>query len=294
MFCDNIPSYLRLNVKTNLQLYPDISDRNFWDTVPLATLKDYEAMTQDYDPENRRMLTASLYRKFVLDGDRAEYQKIYFGRRGELIVKTILECHYNDGRYMEDIVDLVWMILEETTWTVPAHNRYSKGSDSLPVSEINYIDLFSAETACVMAFVYQVIGRKLDEVSLNITNRIKQKTEHLVDLYISHEDFWWMAFYEGIRASNWNTWITSSMIATAFIIVDDEEKLRKFTYKALRVLDRYITPYPLDGACDEGASYWGHAGLSLMECLWMLKMDFFLQECLVNSLLLITKTQETF
>ena len=290
MLCQKFTNPGDIKVKTNVQIFPDISDRVSWEKIPTDTLNEHEKTAEKFDSQPRQMLTASLYRKFAIDGDRAEFQNIYFNRRAELIVKTILECHYNDGRYMEDIVDLVWLILEETTWTVPAHIKYSIGSDSLPVSDTNYIDLFSAETASTLAFVYQVIGQKLDEVSKNITGRIKLKTEHLVNLYIDHEDFWWMAFMEGVRASNWNTWITSSMLTTALIEVDDEEKLRKFIYKVLRVLDRYIEPYPMDGACDEGASYWGHAGLSLMECLWMLKLvtdgqiDFSGEEKIKNTL----------
>ena len=37
--------------------------------------------------------------------------------------------------------------------------------------------------------------------------------------------------------------------------------------KGLQVLDNFIDPYPADGGCDEGPSYWGRAGASLFDCL---------------------------
>ncbi|RQW05629.1 hypothetical protein EH222_09725, partial [candidate division KSB1 bacterium] len=51
--------------------------------------------------------------------------------------------------------------------------------------------------------------------------------------------------------------------------------------KAMDSLDNFILPYPADGGCDEGPSYWGRAGASLFDCLELLysasdgKIDLF-------------------
>ena len=290
MFCEKILSPIQLNVKPNLQIFPKFSDRKFWEENVKNPLAYFEENVKKYNPAERKPLTAALYRRHDVDGDRVAYENVYFGRRAELVNKVILECYYNDGRYMEDILDLIWMILEETTWVIPAHNFRNPGSDSLPALEEKFVDLFAAETACTMAFVYQVMGEKIEEISVNVLPRIKERLAGLVDLYTERDDMYWMAFGENSRAANWNPWITSNMLVTAFTVVDDKEKLQKFVYKALRVLDRYYEVYPMDGACDEGPVYWTQAGLSFMEDLWLLKLgtdgqiDIFDDEKVKNTL----------
>jgi hypothetical protein len=42
------------------------------------------------------------------------------------------------------------------------------------------------------------------------------------------------------------------------------------THKVLRCLDNFLVPYPSDGSCDEGPSYWGRAGASVFDNLELL------------------------
>ena len=35
-------------------------------------------------------------------------------------------------------------------------------------------------------------------------------------------------------------------------------------------VDKFLNPHPEDGGCDEGPSYWNHAGGSLFDCLELL------------------------
>ncbi|MBR5586357.1 MAG: heparinase II/III family protein [Clostridia bacterium] len=290
MFCEKFISPMRINVKTGLQIFPKISDRKFWEENLKYSLEFFEENVKQYNPAERKPLSAALYRRIAFDGDRVAFENVYFARRAELANKIILECYYNDGRYMEDILDLIWMIMEEITWIIPAHIFRDPGSDSLPVMDEKFIDLFSAETACTLSFAIQTMGEKLNEMSVNILPRIKARLCKMVELYTERDDMYWMAFREGSRAANWNPWITSNMLVTAFTVVEDKEILQKFVYKALRVLDRYYEVYPLDGACDEGPVYWTQAGLSMMEDLWLLKIgtdgqiDVFNEEKVKNTL----------
>jgi hypothetical protein len=53
-------------------------------------------------------------------------------------------------------------------------------------------------------------------------------------------------------------------------------------------IDNFILPYPSDGGCDEGPSYWGRAGASLFDCLELLysasdgKINIFDQPLITN------------
>lgn len=277
------------DVKTNCVIFNPVSDRDFWDNISSRAVSYFENELKLYEGGVHPPLTASLYREYYVNGNRSNYEKIYFSRRSELICKTVLECYYNDNRYMNDILDLVWLILEETSWTLPAHNVFVKEADSLPDFKNSTLDLFLAETACTMAFVYQVVGEKLDKLSKVVTRRIRERLHHdIIEDCLNRNDYWWMGYREAIP-NNWNPWINSNILAVGIITEDNEKTLKKLVEKVIEMLDIYLNNYPLDGGCDEGPSYWNQAGLSMLECLWLLKevtngkIDCFSEEKVINT-----------
>lgn len=267
MVCEKITDSLK--VKTHCRLFRPISDRAFWSSLSGSAISYFEGNLKLFDADTRSPLTASLYREFAVNGNRSNYEAAYFSRRAELVIKVILECIRNDGRFLEDILNLTWMILEETSWTLPAHNREVSEADSLPDFQNHSLDLFLAETACTLAFVYQTIGEKLDEFSRVICRRIKTRLKHdVIDDYLTRTDYWWMGF-SGRIPNNWNPWINSNVLTVAMTVEDDPEKLKKVVKKVAKTLDVYLKYYPEDGGCDEGPSYWNQAGLSMLECMWL-------------------------
>ena len=290
MLCQKFKAKEELNIKTHCKIFPAVSDRDFWEKAKESKLEAFEKKREEHEKSPRMFLTASLYREFATNGNRTHYEDIYFKRREELVIYTVLECMYNDGRYMNEVLDLIWMTLEETTWTLPAHNREVDVADSLPDFNEHSLDLFLAETACTVAFVYQTLGEKLDEMSKVVTRRIKARLKQdVIDGYLKRNDYWWMGFSGGM-INNWNPWINSNVLAVSMIIEDDEEKLRDIVYKVMTTLDKYYDDYPFDGACDEGPNYWNQAGLSMLEDLWLLdivtdgQVNFFGEEKVKNTL----------
>lgn len=70
------------------------------------------------------------------------------------------ECVENENRFLDDIVNGVWSICEESTWAISAHlgNCSSGSTDVLPDSLNDAVlDLFSLETAQLIAFVYYLL-----------------------------------------------------------------------------------------------------------------------------------------
>lgn len=289
MIIEKFASEDTFDVKPECHIFPSVSERGFWEESLKNQIDFFEKNKAEYDKEPKKFLTASLYREYQLNGNRSNYEDVYFLRRAELVTNVILECYYNDGRFMNDILDLTWIILEETTWTLPAHNREVDCADTLPDYNRHSLDLFLAETACVMCFVYQTVGDKLDEMSKVVTRRIKERIRHdVIDDYLARTDYWWMGFSEAIP-NNWNPWINSNVLVSAMTVVDDEKLLKKVVFKVMRTLDKYLLHYPQDGACDEGPSYWNQAGLCMLECMWLLKTvtdgkaDFFGEEKVINT-----------
>ena len=241
--------------------YPSLDDRDFWEYVAKEFGEKLGQLKQEIDVIPKQNLTASMYLEFSKNGNRTNYQNVFNIRREELVVKGLLECCYNDGRYLEDIINLVWMILEETTWTYPAHNKYVETADGLPDYEQHSLDLGVIRTADILAFIYQVLGEKMDVVSKVIKRRIQSVIKKVVfHDFLVRDDYWWMGFQGADRAlNNINPWTSSYVLRCAHILEDDIHTFRKLVFKVACVMDNWLEQYPEDGACNEGPIYWGHS-----------------------------------
>lgn len=241
-----------------------INNRAFWSDIEKGMggrLNEFDGSFESFPP-----LTASSFMRFERCGDRHIYEAEYFKRRCGLLYYTLKEAFENNGRYIDRIIDIVWMILEETTWAVPAHAALAKGSDCLPSYNDNAVDLFAAETGATLAFVLGVMRDKFDEVSRNISPRIvRQLHERLITPYLEHEHDWWMGL-DGNRVNNWNPWINSNILLL-LPLAENRDTADKLVLKIMQTLDYYADSIPEDGACDEGPSYWFMSGISLLECL---------------------------
>ena len=91
-----------------------------------------EAMLDEAYPQ----LPASIYMQFVRNGNRSNYEALYFRRRNMLTIFLIAELYEQKGRFTDRIIDGTWFIMEESTWILPAHNWSGKpvtgGVVSLP------------------------------------------------------------------------------------------------------------------------------------------------------------------
>ncbi len=260
--------------------YPAISDRQAWDGLPeeqrRALVADAEPLLGTSWPE----LKATLFMEFQRDGNRSRYQAASYDRRKMLIRLVAAECVENQGRFVDDIVNGVWAICEESFWDVPAHNRYftrSSWDRNHPLPDVTnpVVALFSAETGAVIGYTHYLVGEKLDGVDPIVTARMRHEIRtRLLDPFMERDEWWWLGFVrdEGHKGppNNWNPWIISNLLALEMLIEDDVEQRAQAIHRALRGLDEFLGGYHSDGGCDEGISYWGRAGASVYECLHVL------------------------
>ncbi len=224
----------------------------------------------DYLPT---VLPLSDFRRFVEDGDRVSYETPYFVRRDALLYMTIAEMVENEGRFMRKICDILWCILEESTWVIPAHYYSEKRGygKTAPVpydyDEACNIDLFSSATGALIAMVYYLLGEKLSaEADGLVTERLLYELDKkIVKPYKSYTNQWWRR-----GTNNWNPWIASSLLTVAAIVCKDIEDRRYFIEETFKSLNFWIDGYGADGGCDEGPGYWFCAGGCLFDCLELL------------------------
>ena len=288
MYTKFLNKKLILNNLTDCNFFEPASNREYWEKIKEAGESEMLEYGNYYDNYTFEPLYASLFREYTTKKDRANFEGKYFDRRTALLTYTFLEAIYNDEQYIDRVVDIIWMILEETTWSLPAHISLRETSDSLPYYKDPTLDLFAAETAATLSFVYAVLKDKIDAISKNITIRMKEVVyDRVIKNYLVNDDYWYMGFYGG-SVNNWNPWINSNVLLSTAIFEKDNKTKTDVIYKVMVTLNNYFKQYPFDGACDEGPSYWFHAGMRALECIEIISkvtdgtIDIFNEEKIKN------------
>ena len=256
------------------QPFAKAKDRAAWAAIPEPIPRKLTSLAEEYLEKDIPNLPATLYLEYKRIGNRSNYQGIWLERRKMLHCFVLAECMEGKGRFLDAIANLLWAICEESSWTWPAHVGAQRAGVDLPDTSEPIVALFSAETANSLAWTVYLLKEELDTVSAQICKRVEKEIDlRILTPYLKRDDFGWMAFVarrDGRRPNNWNPWINSNVLAATLLVEKDETRRLDLVYKVLRCLDNYLVPYPSDGSCDEGPSYWGHAGASLFDNLELL------------------------
>jgi hypothetical protein len=270
-------------------LYPGINNSFAWKSI-LTTEQHVKLIQQAEGLLGYQwpMTRASVFLDYAENGNRTNFEKISFSRRDALSTLVIGELLENKGRFMEDIVDGIWSICEETFWGVPAHLSYQKRGIGLADVNDPVVDLFAAETSSLLAWVSHLMGDKLDKVNPLIKERIYVEIDRRIFKVIeSDPKYRWMGYgrknvdttlsykersFLERRPNNWNPWISSNLLSSILLLEKNKDRRAKFVYQLFDVLDNYLDPYPADGGCDEGPGYWGKAAASTFDCLDLVKI----------------------
>ncbi len=265
-------------------MFPDATDRKFWDARFDA---DAIAIAERYLGFDWPIIKATDFMEFKKSGDRIIMEKPHFRRRQALCTLVLAEVLENKDRFIPDIVNGIFAICEETYWGLSAHWADVFGVQNIPRANEPYVDLFAGETAASLAWTYYMLFDKLHafcpEICENIVNELDRR---VVKPYLCHRDWWWMG-YNG-EVNNWNPWILSNILSVFLITVHEKATLCRGIEKMLTEAQAFYRRYPLDGACDEGCSYWTQAGASLFEFVEQLcvatdgKINFYNDEKFCN------------
>ena len=266
-----------------------------WEFLDPKQRAEIAALAEAYRGKPYPMRPATRFLDFVRTGSRKTDEEPYFFRRRKLCISA-LHCCTEGKASLDEVLDGIWCICEETSWVISAHNinpipgAPSSAEYPLPDPKKPYIDLFAAQTGMILSFVRCILGKKLDAVSPVITRRMADEIDRrILKPFMETDDFWWMGFRRK-DLCNWTPWIVSNVMACAFLRGMRKEKLAKLLDRACRMLDAWLETVPEDGGCDEGAGYWNMAGGALLDCLEMLekaterKLVFWQEEKIRNIL----------
>lgn len=257
--------------------FPKYRQREKFDNISSDVKEAILELGNEYLAYEYKVLPATMYMEHQVNGDREKFETIYFQRRTAVWSLLRAEIIKGDGTYIDDIINGVWAICEESTWIIPAHNSYSYGDfhatfklPNTPINETNFVDLFAAETGSLLAWIVYFLRDRLDEKSPQIVERITFELKRRITTPFIQNIMFWMGLDEHGFVNNWNPWILSNVLTVVLTTEEDEETRQTVISKACTCLDQFLNMYDDDGGCDEGPGYWNAAGASLFDCLEIL------------------------
>ena len=264
--------------------FPPASDRKAWDALLAAPLNQARrdwlvGRAESLLGQPWPALPATLYMEYARQGNRTHYQIPYFQRRENLATLVLAECLEYRGRFLDEIVNGVWAICEESTWCVPAHAT-RRARDTLHRLDVEGLDLFACETGASLAQTLYLLQKELDRVSPTVGERIRREVgRRILDPYAAGDRFGASGWIAG--GNNWAPWCSSNILVAALCLEEDRQRLAAVVFRLMRVVDRFIDRYGEDGGCNEGPSYWDEAGGAMLVFLELLhsrtggKIDIF-------------------
>ena len=275
----NIRVFKESGVKAHGNLLPYEDFKLFSDLTELKLDKGMAdsivSGAEKYLEEPIPYIPLSLFRDFFLTTVRSRFEGPAFRRRDMLFYLALAEIHERKGRFVEKLADVIWALLEQTEWCIPAHYAHSPDSPNSTVptvykeSMVPALELFSGSICAVLALISYSLKDELDAISPVIVKRIKHEVYNRgIRPFISIR-FSWCG--ESPISNNWVTNITQNILLATALTVENMDERERVVEIALYYLDNFTSYYPKDGSCDEGPGYWGAAPANLFDALEILE-----------------------
>jgi hypothetical protein len=256
--------------------YPKAAEREAWQQVPKEFADALIARAEKATGAPWESFPATVFLEYKRNGNRSHFERYYFSRRTRLGDLVLGECIEGKGRFLDEMVNGIWLECEETFWGLPAHLGFQKvhRSSGLPDVEEPIVDLFTGDTGSSMSWIHYLLGPELDQVNSMITPRIRYEVKRrLLDPAFTRDDFGWMFNeYQGqVRhLGNWTSWIDSNWLTANLLLESDPDRRKAAILKICRSVDDYLKDYSPDACCAEGPGYWNVSPGSYFDCCTLL------------------------
>ena len=193
-----------------------------------------------------KALPYSKWKLFWETGDRGLYEDEYFERRYFVEHVTILALIYPEEKiFVEKLSDMLFAILDEYTWCLPAHQGQKDKNDN------SRVDLFASETGFYLALIDTLLGDRLDPL---IRDRIRVEVKRRIfDTILGCENYgWWEK-----GSTNWTAVCTGS-VGCAMMLLAPELMDEKMEHRLVKAMNGFLGGFADDGVCTEGCGYWAY------------------------------------
>lgn len=220
-------------------------NKDFWESLRNGEKSDFlkKIYEENYIGEDIPQLRYNVRMLHDRVGTRREFETPYFRRRRFLDACALLSAIYPENKeYYDKMQDLIFAICEEWSWAVPAHT-FDVGIDGN-----TQIDLFSAETALMLAEIYYIHGDRLEPI---IRSCIERELDRRIFTSFESKHFW---FEECTH--NWAP-ICAGNVACAMLYMDPE-RFERNRERLFLPMNNFVAAQPSDGVCLEGVNYWSY------------------------------------
>lgn len=222
-------------------------------------------------------LPLSQYLLFSRKGNRSVYEAGFFARRDQLLQLFLGELASNrSGKYLDKLMDVIWAVLDESTWVLPAHGLSPTGQH-VPYEweTVRSLDLFAATTAADLALVSWFLEEQFEEaVPVYFMERLRREVyRRVTEPFLTDEASPFMQWKgtDGNYVNNWNPWIVCSCLTVGLLLERDEARRRKMVEKSAAYVNNFMRFMPEDGSCPEMTAYFFYSNATVLDIAQMLE-----------------------
>lgn len=255
--------------------YPAYPDRAGWDRLTGTLKTSLVSQGEENLTYQWQIIKVSDYLEFDRSGSRQHQEGPSNANTKALNSLVLAELAEGKGRFIDQIVNGVWFFCEQTSWA--SANSISvmtkqRPRSALPNPNEIIVDLAVGDMGTFLAWTYYFLKEPMDKIHPLISNRLRDNIQQrILDPYMQRDDYWWQALNPTQKfVNNWNPWCNFNVLNCCLLLENNPQKLAQAVARTMQSVDKFINYNHEDGACEEGPSYWSHAGGKLFDYLTLL------------------------
>lgn len=274
--------------------FPKFEDRKEWEELDFQIKDIINKNAKQYENFQYPLLSATDFMAYFRNGSRTAYEDKYFQRRHALNTLILDYCIVPTSEKLDQIINGIWCICEESSWVVSAHNFIYEPEEineerTLHDITLPMLDIFSGETGMLLSLCFYLLKDELDKVEPLVCRRIQAEIKRrIITPFLTRYDYWWMGYSSRRDINNWGPWCVINCLICVLFCEQDDDLRKRSIVRAMDMMDYYLEGISIDGGCDEGATYWGRACGMLLEGLNLVyyatdgKISIYHEEKLIN------------
>ena len=252
--------------------YPDYADRAGWDSLLGSYKSEFISKGEAFLDFQWLQLRATDYLEYNRSGSRYAQEDRLAKNAEALSALMMAELAEGKGRFMDDIINGVFLFCETSSWAVSDHlYKFQQTHTPLPDYRENILALYQGNYSQMLSWAWHFFHGAFDKEDPMIADRLLHEIKaRELDTYLEKSHFDWMGFRMKATPNNWNPWCNSNALLCFMLLEQDKARLKAAVEKSIISVDRFLESLPQDGCCDEGPVYWySSAGnlLNYLECL---------------------------
>lgn len=133
---------------------PKYTDRAGWSALTKADSAAVVRRAERYLGYKWQTVPATGYLAFERTGDRRAMENPQGENRGALIALIAGELTEGKGRFIDQIIDGVWLATEQTSWVLSAHQASQRSGRSLADAREHFIDLGAGRFGAILSIAH--------------------------------------------------------------------------------------------------------------------------------------------